>query len=95
MQLSNLINVYLKEKENDVLGVDEIYFYSSMNILDTWFPYIKDALHKRVDIFSIMPKVFSINEAKYCSLIASILYFVDKQKMKNDLDINTNKNSNY
>lgn len=84
MQLTSLMNMYLKEKEIDILGVDEIYFYSPMNILDAWFPHIRNALDKRADIFSIEPDIFSIHEPKYCSLIATILYFLAKQQTKQE-----------
>lgn len=79
MQLTSLMNAYLKEKEIDILGVDEIYFYSSMNIFDVWFPMIRESLDKRAEIHSIQPNVFGITEQKYCSLIASILYYVNRR----------------
>lgn len=73
--LISLLNYYLKKSKLDFLGVDEIYIYSSMNILESWFPFIRDNLEKRADIFSIEPNVFSIHESKFCSLIASILHY--------------------
>lgn len=79
-QLTSIMNFYLKEKEMDILGVDEIYFHSSMNIMDRWFKYVRNLLDKRSDIFSIEPTVFSIHETKYSSLVASILYFHKQQK---------------
>lgn len=77
--LISLLNYYLKKSSNDFLGVDEIYIYSSMNILDSWFDYMRNNLEKRVDIFSIEPNVFSIRESKFCSLIASIWHYYNSR----------------
>lgn len=81
--LVSLLNYYLKNSKLNFLGVDEIYIYSSMNILDSWFPFIRDNLEKRADIFSIESNVFSIHESKFCSLIASILHYAKNRTINN------------
>lgn len=78
IQLSSFLNLYINEKEISVLGVDEIYFYSSMNILDEWFDKIKQCLDRRTEVFSLKPTVFGVHETKFCSLIASMLYLARK-----------------
>lgn len=88
--IKNLIyflNYYTQKSKLDFLGVDEIYIFSSMNILDSWFPYIRENLEKRADIFSIKSNVFSIKESKYCSLIASIMHYINT-KINGELLIN-------
>lgn len=78
IQLTSLMNMYMLEKTIDILGVDEIYFYSSMNILDAWYSKIRSLLDKRAEIHSIDFDVFSITESKYSSLVASILHAIEK-----------------
>lgn len=80
VQLTSLMTMYLNDKEIDVLGVDEIYFYSSMNVLDSKFNLIRTLLDNRAEIHTIKPNVFGIDEQKYCSLIASIIHFVNLNK---------------
>lgn len=77
--LVSLLNYYLKKSKIDFLGVDEIYIYSSMNILDAWFEYMRNNLERRADIFSIEPNIFSIRESKFCSLIASIWHYYNSR----------------
>ncbi|MCF0217837.1 MAG: hypothetical protein HUJ42_02205 [Malacoplasma sp.] len=83
--LVDLLNYYLKNAKLDFLGVDEIYLYSSMNILEKWHQFIKKNMEKRADIFAIESGTFSINENKYCSLVASVYHYVNSLK----------KNSNF
>lgn len=92
-QLTSLMNMYLSEKEMDILGVDEIYFFSSMNIMDRWLKHVRNLLDKRSDILSINPKVFSLHETKYCSLVASILYYYSNQKNLKNKNTEENKQS--
>lgn len=75
--LISLVNSSLANIDNDNFGIDEIYFYSSMDILDTLNSNIKKLLDSRTEFFFIKPEIFGIQEPKYCSLIASIYHYLD------------------
>lgn len=74
------INSYLKFLYSQSFDVDEIYIYSSTNILGTWTNYIKPRLLKFLDLICLESDVFGINESKFLSLIASVIHYRNSNK---------------
>lgn len=78
VKLINYINKLISFFSSKNVDIDEIYIYSSTNIFNTWIDSIKSKLIKYSDVICLESNFFGINESKYLSLIATMLYF-DKE----------------
>lgn len=78
--LINHINSYFKFLYSQSFDADEIYIYSSTNVLGTWINYIKPRLLKYLDLICLESEVFGINESKFLSLIASAIQYRNQSK---------------
>lgn len=74
-KLISRINGHISTLNEKSIEIDEIYIYSSTNIFKTWVDYIKKELYKFVNIICLESNFIGVDESKFISLVASMIYF--------------------
>lgn len=74
-KLISRINSHINLLNEKNIEIDEIYIYSSTNIFKTWVDYIKKELYKFVNIICLESNFIGVEESKFISLVASMIYF--------------------